>query len=120
MTAPARQKASTSRQKASSGGRKASTNGHKENANGRRIAASTAARRAGEQFEELTHTPIERVVGVRRTDDGWAVALEAVELRRTPPTMDVLGLYEVQISGRGQVGGWERVTRYHRSQVEGS
>jgi hypothetical protein len=32
--------------------------------------------------------------------------------------MDVLGLYEVELSGRGQVVGWRRVGRHHRSQVE--
>jgi|1186.fasta_scaffold40695_2 hypothetical protein len=84
----------------------------------RRVAASVAARRAREEFQELTQTPIERVVGVRRSESGWTVSLEAVELRRTPPTMDVLGLYEVQLSARGQVSGWDRVARYHRSQVE--
>jgi hypothetical protein len=86
----------------------------------RRVAASVAARRAREEFEELTRTPVERVVGVRREESGWIVALETLELRRTPPTMDVMGLYEVQLSARGQVSGWDRVNRYHRSQVEGS
>jgi hypothetical protein len=86
---------------------------------GRRVAASAAARKAREEFEELTQTPVERVVGVRRSDPGWTVVLEALELRRTPPTMDVLGLYEVQLSARGQVSGWDRVGRYARSQVDG-
>lgn len=86
---------------------------------GRRVAASVAARKAREEFEELTQTPVERVVSVRRGDSGWTVALEAVELRRTPATMDVLGLYEVELSARGQVSGWDRVGRYARSQVDG-
>jgi len=102
MTAPTRQRSSGS------------------SGTGRRIAAAAAARKASEEFEQLTRTPVERVVGVRREETGWTVQLEAVELRRTPPTMDVLAMYEVQISGRGQVGGWERVSRYHRSQVEGA
>jgi hypothetical protein len=86
----------------------------------RRVAASVAARKAREEFEELTQTPVERVVGVRRRESGWTVSLETLELRRTPPTMDLLGLYEVELSARGQVAGWDRVGRYHRSQAEGS
>jgi hypothetical protein len=55
---------------------------------------------------------------VQRTDTGWLVVLEGLELRRIPDSMDVLGLYEVELSGRGQVVGWRRVGRHHRSQVE--
>jgi hypothetical protein len=86
----------------------------------RRVAASVAARRAQEELAGLTQTPVERVVGVRRAESGWTVLVETLELRRTPPTMDVMALYEVQLSARGQVSGWDRVNRYHRSQVEGS
>jgi hypothetical protein len=104
------------RERTRSSGRSGSGSGSGE----RRVAASVAARRAAQEFGELTSTPVERVVAVRRTDDGWTVQVEALELRRTPPTMDVMGLYEVQLSSRGQVAGWDRLTRYHRSQVEGS
>jgi hypothetical protein len=84
----------------------------------RRVSAAVAARRAREEFAELTQTPVERVAAVQRTDNGWLVVVEGLELRRIPETMDVLGTYEVELSGRGQVIGWRRVGRHHRSQVE--
>lgn len=84
----------------------------------RRVAAAVAVRRASEEFQELTQTPVERVTAVQRTDHGWLVVLEGLELRRIPETMDVLGVYEVELSGRGQVAGWRRVGRHHRGQVE--
>jgi hypothetical protein len=84
----------------------------------RRVSAAVAARRAREEFQELTQTPVERVTAVQRTDSGWLVVVDGLELRRIPETMDVLGVYEVELSGRGQVVGWRRVGRHHRSQVE--
>jgi gas vesicle protein GvpO len=84
----------------------------------RRITAAAAARRAREQFEELTQTPIERVTGVDRSDQGWVVTVEGLEMRRIPETMDVLGVYEMELSRSGTVAGWRRVGRHHRSQVQ--
>ena len=85
----------------------------------RRFSAADAARRASEQLEGLTRTPAERVTGVHRSDeDGWIVEIEGLELHRVPPTMDVLGSYEIELDSRGDVMGWRRVGRHHRSQVE--
>lgn len=85
----------------------------------RRVAAAVAVRRAREEFQDLTEMPVERVTAVQRTDQGWLVVLEGLELRRIPETMDVLGVYEVELSARGQVAGWRLVGRHHRGQVEG-
>ena len=92
-----------------------SSNGRKP---ARRVSAGVAARKAREEFTELTQTPVERVTGVQRSDSGWVVTLEGLELRRIPETMDVLGIYQVELSGSGQVKGWSRVARCYRSQVE--
>jgi Gas vesicle synthesis protein GvpO len=99
----------------SSGGAGGSKNGSSPT---RRISAAAAARRAREEFTELTQTPVERVTAVQRTDNGWLVTLEGLELRRIPETMDVLGIYQVELNARGQIAGWNRVTRLSRSQVE--
>jgi hypothetical protein len=84
----------------------------------RRISAGAAARRAREEFPDVSDIPVERVSAVDRTDKGWQVTLEALELRRIPETMDVIGVYEVDLTARGQVSGWRRVGRFHRSQVQ--
>jgi hypothetical protein len=77
-----------------------------------------AAKKARDEISELTQTPVERVTGVQRRDSGWIVTVEALEMRRIPETMDVLGIYQVELSGSGQVRGWTRVARCYRSQVE--
>jgi hypothetical protein len=84
----------------------------------RRISAGAAARRARDEFPDVSDIPVERVSAVDRTEKGWQVTLEALELRRIPETMDVIGVYEVDLTARGQVSGWRRVGRFHRSQVQ--
>ena len=42
----------------------------------------------------------------------------ALELARTPDTMDVLGAYEVVLDDDGDLLGFKRVKRFNRSAVE--
>jgi hypothetical protein len=68
---------------------------------------------------ELTGLRPGTVTGVVRDDDGaWRVTVEVLELERIPHTMDVLGAYEVTVSGDGDLRGYRRVRRYHRSSTE--
>jgi hypothetical protein len=60
----------------------------------------------------------ESVSGLTRTSNGWTVTLEVVELRRIPESTDVLASYEVELDGDGNLLGFERGRRYHRSQAE--
>ena len=56
----------------------------------------------------------EGVTGLERTDDGWKVQVEVVEVRRIPDTTDVLALYEVEVDEHGELEGYRRVRRYTR------
>jgi hypothetical protein len=90
--------------------------------NGSKPTRSTAggiAATARDQLQELTGSPVERVTAVGKGDDGWAVTVEVLELRRVPETMDVLGIYDVELDTRGRVTGWRRSGRLQRSDVEG-
>lgn len=62
----------------------------------------------------LTGKDVEGVAGLEKTDDGWTVRVEVVELRRIPDTTDVLALYEVQTDTHGSLEGYQRVRRYVR------
>ena len=88
----------------------ASRNGH--------MSAPQAVRRAVEQVAELTGREIEGVNGLERSDEGWVVTLEVVELRRVPDSTDVLGSYAVELDSSGELEGYHRTRRYYRSQVE--
>jgi hypothetical protein len=72
--------------------------------------ASTAAR----ELLELTGKQPEGITGLERTEDGWTVHVEVLELRRIPDTTDVLALYEVTADDRGHLQGYRRVRRYVR------
>ncbi len=74
-----------------------------------RIAAEAAR-----QLVELTGKDAEGVVGLDRSEDGWKVEVEVVEVRRIPNTTDVLAMYEVEVDGKGSLQGYRRVRRYVR------
>jgi hypothetical protein len=73
------------------------------------VAASAAL-----ELLELTGRQAEGVTGLQKTDDGWTVQVEVVEVRRIPDTTDVLALYEVETDGHGSMLGYRRIRRYTR------
>ena len=78
------------------------------------MSPSAIATEAARQLYDLTGREIEGVTGLRRTDDGWSVEVETVELRRIPDTSDMLALYEVDVSNGGDMMGYRRARRYVR------
>ena len=80
----------------------------------KRATASQVAAWAAQQLLELTGKGVEGVTGLERTDDGWNVHVEVVEVRRIPDTTDVLALYEVQVDEDGDLMGYRRLRRYAR------
>ena len=79
---------------------------------GRRLALSAA-----EQLLELTGKQLESVVGLAKDDDGWAVEVEVLEMRRIPNTTDVLAVYQVSLDTSGELVGYRRVRRYVRGEA---
>lgn len=69
---------------------------------------------AAQQLLALTGREAEGVTGLERTDDGWRVEVEVVEVRRIPDTTDVLALYEVTLDEDGELEGYRRLRRYGR------
>jgi hypothetical protein len=80
----------------------------------RRMPGPQVAKAAERQLLELTGKQSEGITGLQRTDDGWTVRLEVVELRRIPDTTDVLASYEVEMSSDGELIGYRRLRRYVR------
>ena len=76
--------------------------------------AGRIAAEAARQLVELTGKDAEGVVGLDRSDDGWKVEVEMIEVRRIPNTTDVLAMYEVEVDGKGSLQGYRRVRRYVR------
>ena len=80
----------------------------------KRSSATQVAAEAARQLLELTGKAAEGVTGLERTDDGWKVQVEVVEVRRIPDTTDVLALYEVTVDSEGELEGYRRLRRYTR------
>jgi hypothetical protein len=101
----------TSTQRRDSSTRKSSA--PRAQARPKRSAAQVAAS-AAEQLVELTGKELEGVTGIERTDDGWTVMVDVVELRRVPSTTDLLATYEVEVDAGGDLRGYRRAHRFVR------
>ena len=107
-------KKSSSAKKSSSGTKKSSgSSAPRAEARPARGATEVAAE-AARQLLELTGKDAEGVTGLERTDDGWKVHVEVVEVRRIPDTTDILALYEIETDSRGGLQGYRRLRRYAR------
>jgi hypothetical protein len=73
---------------------------------------------AADQLYTLTGREPEGIAGLERSDDGWTVQVELLELRRIPSTTDVIGLYEVRTDHQGELQGYRRLRRYARGAAE--
>jgi hypothetical protein len=80
----------------------------------KRSTATQVATAAAKQLLELAGREAESVAGLERTEDGWTVLVEVVEVRRIPDTTDVLALYEVTVDSDGELQGYRRLRRYTR------
>jgi hypothetical protein len=80
----------------------------------RKPKGSAIASEAARQLVELTGRDVEGVTGLSRTDDGWSVEVEVLEVRRIPETTDVLALYEITVDEDGDLEGYRRLRRYVR------
>ncbi|MDQ1035123.1 hypothetical protein QFZ75_001539 [Streptomyces sp. V3I8] len=75
-------------------------------------------REARAQLAELTGMEAESVSSFERTEDGWTLEVEVLELVRVPDTMSLLATYEVSLDPRGDITGYRRVRRYERGRAD--
>lgn len=75
-------------------------------------------RQARGQLTELTGMAAESVSSFERTEDGWTVEVEVLELERVPDTMSLLASYRVDLDPRGTLTGYRRVRRYERGRAD--
>ena len=80
--------------------------------------ADEIIKKAQEDFARLSKIPVDGVVGLSKTDEGWVVSLEALERRAIPDTMDVLGLYEIRLDDEGNLLGFDRKKLRKRGETE--
>ncbi|MEZ3178799.1 gas vesicle protein [Streptomyces pimonensis] len=75
-------------------------------------------RQARGQLAELTGMEAESVSSFERTEEGWALEVEVLELERVPDTMSLMASYQVELDQDGQLTGYRRVRRYERGRAD--
>lgn len=80
--------------------------------------AEEAAERACLSLKKLISHRTEGVSAVSRTDDGWHVDVDVLELPRIPDTTSLLATYEVDLDEQGSLLEYRRVRRYRRGQAD--
>jgi hypothetical protein len=70
------------------------------------------------ELEALLGQQVESISGLSRSDDGWCVTYEVVEMRRIPDSSDVMSSYAVVLDDDGDLMTFERKHRYRRAQVD--
>jgi Gas vesicle synthesis protein GvpO len=80
----------------------------------RRKSGTRIAAEAAQQLLEVTGRQVEGITALERTDHGWRVQVEVLEVSRIPNTTDVLALYDLDVGSDGELDGYRRVERYIR------
>lgn len=70
------------------------------------------------QVEDLTGLPSDCVSGLSKTNDGWHLVINLIELKRIPASTDVLATFNVTLDAEGNVASYHRSRRYLRSQIQ--
>ncbi|HST49352.1 gas vesicle protein GvpO [Jatrophihabitans sp.] len=97
----------------------------------KRTASSTAARNGGnrapspaqiaraaaDQLTEISGVRADGISGLERTDDGWQVRVEVVEVARIPDSTSVMASYRVLVDTDGTLQSYQREHRYYRNQA---
>lgn len=95
-----------------------STSGDSDDStSGEKNASSVMAVRGAvvEVAGDLIGRPLDGVVEVQQTEDGWIAVVEVIERRSVPDTQDILGQYELSLESPDDVTGYRRTGRYRRA-----
>jgi hypothetical protein len=82
------------------------------------VAPASAARQAAEIVATLSGRRPESVISIERTDGGWRVGVEVVEVARIPDSADILAVYDVRLDADGDLISYRRLHRYARGHAE--
>ncbi|MEV7124761.1 gas vesicle protein [Streptomyces sp. NPDC093260] len=93
--------------------------GNRGSAPAHRMSPVQLLREARAQLAELAGVTAESVTSFERTDDGWSLEVEVLELERVPDTMSLMASYLVELDAEGMLTGYRRLRRYERGRADG-
>lgn len=77
-----------------------------------------AAEQARRGLSSLIDHVVEGVSAVRRTENGWCVHVDVLEVPRIPDTTSLLATYEVELDADGNLAQYRRIRRYRRGESD--
>jgi hypothetical protein len=113
--APRERANATPRKRTSSSGTSSSPTAR--NGRNRALSPVQIARAAAEQLAEISGAGADSVSGLERTEDGWLVRVEVVEVERIPESTSVMASYQVVVDDNGMLQSYRRDHRYYRNQA---
>lgn len=72
---------------------------------------------AKEKLVELTGFNSPKLIGINKEEDGWHITVEIIEKPSKVINLEILGIYDVQLDGSGNLLGFERIRMRKRSDI---
>lgn len=63
---------------------------------------------------DLIGRPLDGIVEIDRSDEGWRALTEIIERSSVPDTQDIIGRYALDLDDDGRITGYRRLDRYRR------
>ena len=82
------------------------------------MRTSELVKLAKDEIVSMTGLELENIASVKKDGDTWVLQADMLELKITPDTQDVLGVYEVVLDTDANVLNYRRIGRYRRAQLE--
>ena len=79
---------------------------------------AAAIKKARSELETLTGLELGSTVSAHPDGDGWQVTLEAIEKKSIPDSMDILGIFEVNLDVDGNISEFNRVRMRKRNDMD--
>lgn len=64
--------------------------------------------------ENILNKKAEGITSLSKEEDGWSVHVEVLERKAVPDTQDILGKYELKLTGDGEITGYKRTSMRRR------
>lgn len=72
---------------------------------------------AMKQLGDMTGLAGDNVSNLTKVDGGWHLVVNMIELKRIPPSTDMLASFDVSVDGKGNITNYQRSRRYLRDQI---
>ncbi|MBU1340500.1 MAG: gas vesicle protein [Proteobacteria bacterium] len=77
-----------------------------------------AIKKARSELGTILGLELESTISAQPDGDGWRITLEALEKKSIPDSMDILGIFEVNLDADGNISEFNRVRMRKRIDMD--